>query len=140
VPSYLAIPNPTVQADVARVQETVAAIDVGKPKDNILRDAEAGRIAELCNRLVGNWTVRDPNTKILRPCELGDIALLAPVGTDLWRFEEALEDLGIPVSTQAGKGFFRRHEVKDLIALTRSLADARDTLASHAPVDRFDRI
>ena len=115
--------------DARKKTLTVAAIDVGKPKDNILRDAEAGRVAELCNRLVGNWTVRDPKTKIPRPCELGDIALLAPVGTDLWRFEQAVEDLGIPVSTQAGKGFFRRQEVKDLIALTRTLADPRDTLA-----------
>lgn len=112
---------------------TVAAIDItvdaDKPTANMLRDAEASRIAELCNRLVGNWTVRDPKTKKLRPCELGDITLLAPVGTDLWRFEEALEAVGIPVSTQAGKGFFRRQEVQDLIALTRTLADARDTLA-----------
>ena len=38
-------------------------------------------------------------------------------------------DRGIPVSTQAGKGFFRRQEVHDLIALTRVLADGRDTLA-----------
>ncbi len=112
---------------------TAAALDVTvdaeKPKSDELRDAEASRIAELCNRLVGNWTIRDPETKALRPCELGDIALLAPVGTDLWRFEEALETLGIPVSTQAGKGFFRRQEIQDLIALTRALADARDTLA-----------
>jgi exodeoxyribonuclease-5 len=112
---------------------TVAALDVSIDAEKItadmLRDAEANRIAELCNRLVGNWSVRDHTTKALRPCELGDIALLAPVGTDLWRFEEALEDLGIPVSTQAGKGFFRRQEIQDLIALTRTLADARDTLA-----------
>lgn len=112
---------------------TVAALDVtiaaDKPSASMLRDAEANRIAELCSRLVGNWSVRDPATKALRPCELGDIALLAPVGTDLWRFEEALEAQGIPVSTQAGKGFFRRQEIQDLIALTRTLADARDTLA-----------
>ena len=72
---------------------------------------------------------RDPETQRLRSCEAGDIALLAPVGTDLWRFEEALEAQGIAVSTQAGKGFFWRQEIQDLIALTRSLADARDTLA-----------
>jgi exodeoxyribonuclease-5 len=112
---------------------TIAALDISieaeKITADILRDAEANRIAELCNRLVGNWSVRDHATKALRPCELGDIALLAPVGTDLWRFEEALEAQGIPVSTQAGKGFFRRQEIQDLIALTRTLADARDTLA-----------
>ena len=119
--------------DAPRKTLTVAAIDItvdsDEPKAYELRDAEADRIAQLCNRLVGNWSVRDPKTNIRRPCQLGDIALLAPVGTDLWRFEEALEDLGIPVSTQAGKGFFRRQEIQDLIALTRTLADARDTLA-----------
>ncbi len=61
--------------------------------------------------------------------QAGDIALLAPSGNDLWRYEEALEARGIPVSTQAGKGFFRRQEIQDLIALTRVLADPRDTLA-----------
>ena len=55
--------------------------------------------------------------------------MLAPTGTDLWRYEEALERRGIPVATQAGKGLFRRQEIQDLIALTRVLADRRDTLA-----------
>jgi len=64
-----------------------------------------------------------------RPCQPGDIALLAPTGADLWRYEEALERRSIPVATQASKGLFRRQEVQDLIALTRVLADRRDTLA-----------
>ena len=64
-----------------------------------------------------------------RLCRPGDIALLAPTGNDLWRYEEALERRGIPVATQAGKGLFRRQEIQDLIALTRVLADRRDTLA-----------
>jgi exodeoxyribonuclease-5 len=33
------------------------------------------------------------------------------------------------VATQAGKGFFRRQEIQDLMAITRVLADSRDTLA-----------
>jgi exodeoxyribonuclease-5 len=109
----------------------VAALDVTikdeKPSADDLRDAEAERVAELCARLVGNIQVYERNQ--WRPCRFGDIALLAPVGTELWRFEEALEDRGIPVSTQAGKGFFHRQEVQDLIALTRAIADPRDTLA-----------
>jgi exodeoxyribonuclease-5 len=40
-----------------------------------------------------------------------------------------LERRGIPVATQAGKGLFRRQEIQDLIALSRVLADRRDTLA-----------
>ena len=111
----------------------VAALDVAvaadKPDAAAFRDAEADCVADLCSRLIGNWQVQDHKTSKLRPCRYGDIALLAPVGTELWRFEEALEERGIPVSTQAGKGFFHRQEVQDLIALTRSLADARDTLA-----------
>lgn len=103
------------------------AIDGDKPGADILRDAEADRVAELCTRLVGNLQVRERGKK--RACRFGDIALLAPVGTDLWRFEEALEQRGIPVSTQAGKGFFRRQEIQDLIAVARAIADARDTLA-----------
>ena len=111
----------------------VCALDVvvegEKPKAAAIRDGEALAVADLCNRLVGNLEVRDDHTGEVRACRFGDIALLAPVGTELWRFEEALEELAIPVSTQAGKGFFRRQEIQDLIALTRSLADPRDTLA-----------
>ncbi|MCA6104858.1 UvrD-helicase domain-containing protein [Bradyrhizobium australafricanum] len=111
----------------------VCALDVvvegEKPKAAAIRDAEAIAVADLCDRLVGNLQVRDQQTGETRPCRFGDIGLLAPVGTELWRFEEALEDLAIPVSTQAGKGFFRRQEIQDLIGLTRTLADPRDTLA-----------
>jgi ATP-dependent exoDNAse (exonuclease V) beta subunit len=118
----------------------VAALDVGvdadEPNAAMLRDAEANRVADPCSRLVGNRQIRDSATEAMRPCQFGDIALLAPVGTDLWRFEEALEERGIAVSTQAGKGFFRRQETQDLIALTRALADSRDTLALGAVLRR----
>ena len=103
--------------------------EADRPKVEQLRDREAAAVAGLCARLVGNELVRDPETGEMRPCEAGDIALLAPTGTDLWRYEEALERHGIPVATQAGKGLFRRQEVQDLIAITRVLADRRDTLA-----------
>ncbi len=91
------------------------------------RDAEAEAVAAFCARVIGALPVRGKDGP--RPCQPDDIALLAPSGTELWRYERALEAAGIAVSTQAGKGFFRRQEVQDLIALTRTLADARDTLA-----------
>lgn len=117
----------SAKKDTPAVAALDIQVDVEKPTANVLRDAEAERVAELCVRLVGNLQVRDRDET--RACRLGDIALLAPVGTDLWRFEEALEQRGIPVSTQAGKGFFRRQEIQDLTALARTIADARDTLA-----------
>ena len=91
------------------------------------RELEAQAVAQLCNKLIGRFTVRENNELV--PCRPGDIALLAPTGTDLWIFERALEDLDIPIATQAGKGFFIRQEVHDLVAIARILSNSRDTLA-----------
>lgn len=93
------------------------------------RDAEAEAVGELCAALIGGRMVRDRATGGERPCRAGDIALLAPGSTDLWRYEIALERRGIAVASQAGKGFYLRQEVQDLVALARTLADPRDTLA-----------
>ena len=114
---------------------SVAALDIevadedGKATAARQRDGEAEAVAELCARLIGSEPVRDPANGEPRPCRAGDIALLAPTGSELWRYEEALEARGIPVATQAGKGLYRRQEIQDLIAITRVLADRRDTLA-----------
>jgi ATP-dependent exoDNAse (exonuclease V) beta subunit len=113
----------------------VAALDVaaadedGKANVERQRDAEADAVAETCARLIGSEMILDRRSGVSRICRPGDIALLAPTGSDLWRYEEALERRGVPVATQAGKGLFRRQEIQDLIALTRVLADRRDTLA-----------
>lgn len=113
----------------------VAALDVavadenGKASAEQQRDGEADAVAELCARLIGSQVIIDRRSGGMRPCQPGDIALLAPTGAELWRYEEALERRGVPVATQAGKGLFRRQEIQDLIALTRVLADRRDTLA-----------
>lgn len=113
----------------------VAALDVavadenGKASAEKQRDGEAEAVAEMCARLIGREMIKDPKTGNPRLCRPGDIALLAPTGSDLWRYEEALERFGVPVATQAGKGLYRRQEIQDLIALTRVLADSRDTLA-----------
>ena len=114
---------------------SVAALDiaVADEKSNASamrrRDGEADAVAAMCARLIGSETILDHKSGERRVCKAGDIALLAPTGSDLWRYEEALERRGIPVATQAGKGLFRRQEVQDLIAVTRVLADQRDTLA-----------
>jgi len=93
-----------------------------------IRDEEARVVAETCARLIGNITLRRGEGEP-RPVAPGDIALLAPIGTDLWRYERALEEAGLPFSSQAGKNLFRRQEAQDLVALVRAIADGRDTLA-----------
>jgi ATP-dependent exoDNAse (exonuclease V) beta subunit len=109
--------------------DVVVADDNGKASAEEQRDAEAEAVADMCARLIGSEAILDRKTGERYPCRPGDIALLAPTGSDLWRYEEALERRGIPVSTQAGKGLFRRQEIQDVIAITRVLADPRDTLA-----------
>ena len=114
---------------------SVAALDIavadenGKATAAEQRDGEAEAVADMCARLIGSEPVCDPKTGGHRLCRAGDIALLAPTGSELWRYEEALEQRGIPVATQAGKGLYRRQEIQDLIAITRVLTDPRDRLA-----------
>ena len=114
---------------------SVAALNIavadeeGKASAVQRRDGEAEAVAVMCARLIGSEVIFDRKSGEQRVCRAGDIALLAPTGSDLWRYEEALERRRIPVATQAGKGLFRRQEIQDLIAVTRVLADQRDTLA-----------
>ena len=99
-----------------------------------VRREEAAVVADVVGRLIGAYPIQDRTGGTFRPARPGDIALLAPTGTSLWIYEQALEGLGIPIATQAGKGFFRRQEVQDLIAVARTIADSRDTLALGALV------
>lgn len=108
-----------------------AKITIDLPPDSRaaqMRDAEAEAVADLCARLIGNVTIRDEDGA-LAPLTPGGIALLAPTGSELWRYERAFEARGLPIASQAGKGLFRRQEVQDLVALVRVLADGGDTLA-----------
>ena len=102
--------------------------DRGGLDADLVREEEARIVAEIVQRLIGNYQIWDKRTRTMRVCRAGDIALLAPTGASLWRYERALEFRHLPVASQAGKGFFRRQEVQDLIALSRAIADRRDTL------------
>ena len=120
-------------------EASVAAFDIalddshknakGKLLVDKVRRKEAAVVADTVQRLIGTYPVFDKTEKQFRPARFGDIALLAPTGTSLWIYEQALERRGVSIATQAGKGFFRRQEVQDLIAIARTIADSRDTLA-----------
>ena len=94
-----------------------------------IRREEAVVVTDIVRCLIGAYPVWDKDEREFRPARPGDITLLAPTGTSLWIYEQALERCEIPIATQAGKGFFRRQEVQDLIAVIRAIADSRDTLA-----------
>lgn len=120
----------TVAEDLDRIQSVARlSYDVApNAYADTIRDVEAKAVAELCGRLIGNVMVRRSSGKIAL-AEPGDIALLAPRRTGLWLYERALEELAIPVASQAGKNLYRRQETQDFVALVRALADSRDTLA-----------
>lgn len=94
-----------------------------------LRDDEAAVVARICSQLVGAIEIEDEHDGRRRLLEAGDIALLAPTGTDLWRYERALESVGLAVASQAGKALLLQQETQDVLALLRTLADSRDRLA-----------
>ena len=131
--------TPTREGDEETIGPSVAAFNValedddksarGRPIIEKVREKEAGIVAELVTRLIGSYPVYDADNGTTRLAKASDVALLAPTGASLRIYERALEEDGIPIATQAGKGFFRRQEVQDLIAVARTIADARDTLA-----------
>jgi exodeoxyribonuclease-5 len=111
----------------------IALDDRHKPNGDLVVDLvrrqEASIVASIVHGLIGTYPVWDKDLNEYRPARADDIALLAPTGTSLWIYEQELERREIPIATQAGKGFFRRQEVQDLIGIARAIADHRDTLA-----------
>lgn len=88
----------------------------------------AGRIAALArgddgalvfDRELGRW--RAPG--------FGDVAILFRASASFEPFEAALRARGIPFLTTAGRGYYGRKEVQDLIHLLRALDDPTDELA-----------
>ncbi|UPK01438.1 UvrD-helicase domain-containing protein [Bradyrhizobium sp. 170] len=107
---------------------TIQVVTDGRIYAEMFREAEAEKVADICSRLIGNVTIRraDGSFSSLQP---GDIALLSPGHRDLWRYERALEQRNLAVSSQAGQSLMRRQETQDILALLRVLADSSDTLA-----------
>ena len=107
---------------------TVELETEGRIYAEMFREAEAERVADICAALIGNVSILRAD-KTRTPLRAGDIALLSPGHTELWRYERALEQRGLAVASQAGQTLMRRQETQDILALLRVLADSSDTLA-----------
>jgi len=128
-PGYVALTSTRVETPEASACVAKIIIDTApNPSSNDIREAEAEAVADICARLIGNMeiTESDGRKRALVPA---DIALLAPTGTQLHRYERAFDERALPYSSQAGKNLFGRQETQDLVSLARTLADPRDTLA-----------
>jgi ATP-dependent helicase/nuclease subunit A len=64
-----------------------------------------------------------------RPLDYGDVAILCRASTSFAAYENALENAGIPFLTVAGRGFYDRPEIRDLLNALQALADPTDDLA-----------
>lgn len=62
-------------------------------------------------------------------CDYGDIALLFRATSAMPGYEEALKDAGIPYVTVAGRGYYGRQEVWDVLALLRAVYQPDDALS-----------
>ncbi len=87
-------------------------------------DALAARILDLVDG--GLQIVEGGQT---RPLDYGDIAILCRASTSFSAYEDALERVGVPFLTVAGRGFYGRAEIRDLLNALRALADPTDDLA-----------
>lgn len=59
----------------------------------------------------------------------GDIAILCRASTSFAAYESALDGAGIPYLTVAGRGFYDRPEIRDLLNALQAVSDPTDDLA-----------
>ncbi|GIK40341.1 MAG: hypothetical protein BroJett011_41740 [Chloroflexota bacterium] len=64
-----------------------------------------------------------------QPLDYGDIAILCRASRSFAPYEDALERAGIPFLTVAGRGFYQRPEIRDLLNALQALADPTNDLA-----------
>jgi ATP-dependent helicase/nuclease subunit A len=88
-------------------------------------DGLAGRLVELVEG--GSITVGEGADGW--PLDYGDIAILCRASTSFSAYEDALERAGVPFVTVAGRGFYDRPEIRDLLNALAALADPTDDLA-----------
>lgn len=98
------------------------------------RELEAENIARRIGQMVRNSeklvaeTMED-GSETLRDVRYSDIAMLFRAITDIKVYEQALRRAGIPYYVLAGKGFYEREEIQDVISLLRFLENRTDQIA-----------
>lgn len=108
-------------------------IDREKLKDGASVDArewEAYALASRLRALVQQARpIYDRAIDAVRPVRYGDMALLLRSMTYVNIYEKALRALGVPFVTVAGRGYYDRQEVRDLLNLLQALYTPADELA-----------
>jgi len=87
-------------------------------------DALAGRIVTLMDQ-----GLEVLENDVARALDYGDFAILCRSSYSFGAYEDALERAGVPFLTVAGRGFYSRGEIRDLLNALQALADPTDDLA-----------
>jgi len=107
---------------------------LGPKRGGALERAAAALVARLVD-LVESGGVRvsetdpDDGQTVVRPLGYGDIAILCRASSAFPAYEDALETAGVPFLTVAGRGFYDRPEVRDMLNALQAIADPTDDLA-----------
>lgn len=95
-----------------------------------MRRWEAWEIASRIQALLAEERrIFDKETRQWRPLRYGDVALLFQALSQVTMYEDAFKASGIPYITIAGRGYYDRQEVWDMLALLRFLHNPADDLS-----------
>ncbi len=107
---------------------------LGSKREGALERAAQALVARLVD-LVERGGVRvsqadpDEGGTVVRPLDYGDIAILCRASSAFPAYEDTLEGAGVPFLTVAGRGFYDRPEVRDVLNALQAIADPTDDLA-----------
>ncbi len=94
------------------------------------RQWEAGALAARLHDMVSQeLPIYDRVLETIRPVQYGDMALLFQAMSNVILYEEAFKAAGLPFVTVAGRGYYSRQEVWDLLNLLRALHNPADDLS-----------
>jgi ATP-dependent helicase/nuclease subunit A len=106
---------------------------VSKPEERRTEDMRRWEAYEIARRLhemvEDNTPVYDRETGKIRRVHYGDMALLFQSMSHVTLYEEVFKALELPFVTLAGRGYYDRPEVWDLLNLLRALHSPADNLA-----------
>ncbi len=104
--------------------------DLSTDRMTRMRRWEAFELAKRIQAIIADERpVYDRESKRSRPIRYGDIAILFRTLTNVTLYEEVFKAQGLPFITLAGRGYYDRQEVWDMLDLLRCLHNPSDDLS-----------
>ena len=102
---------------------------LGSKSEGALDNAARALVVRLRELVEGKDKCTVAEGPAFRPLTYGDVAILCRASISFAAYENALNEAGLPYLTVAGRGFYERPEVRDLLNALLALADPTDDLA-----------